>query len=128
MTKKELSLIGAIHSSVTCHSPNMWVSFSNTGLSFWFLLKTSKPQSIIMADCLKFLAACFETNTWLSFFGHRETLRNFKRCSVKNIHTRLHISNETWNLYADLHISSFYLETFHSVHFLAVFLYFFFQI
>ena len=61
----------------------MWLSFSNIGLSFWFLLKTPKSQPIIMAECLKFLVACFETNTWLSVFGHWETLRIFENVFCK---------------------------------------------
>ena len=57
----------------------MWLSFSNTELSFWFPVKTSKSQPTVLAECLKVVVT---------------------RIEMKSIHTCLHTSNENLELRA----------------------------
>ena len=51
--RKKLYWIRKTHNKATHYCSNMWLSFSNTGISFLFALKTSKSQPIVWLSVWK---------------------------------------------------------------------------
>ena len=124
MTEKDLCLIGKIHSSATCYSSSIWLSFSNNCTQLLVSSEQFKISAGCLAECLENFPICFETNTQLSFLFIGKYLEFLKKWSVTSIgkssmfsldvFRRLHTSNENLELLSDVLISTFYFWIFHS--------------